>query len=409
MGLDFTALDFETANRSHSSACAVGGVRVRDGAIVAEFYSLIRPPDDHSDFEPGNVRVHGIKSVDVADSPRWPELYPELRRFIGEDVIVGHNAAFDTSVLLNTCGAYDIDWPVLDALCTLRLSRTALQIPSYSLPWVVDHLSLPAFDHHDPLADARASAMVLIALAERAFATSLEDLSTRLAVPTTPTWSARDDELFAALSADGDPIVGTGFAGDVVCFTGALKMMVRDRARELVVEQGGTWQDGVTRTTTVLVTGDFDDRTFRPGAAFSSKLQKAFAQIDSGQQLEIITEEHFVTRMSIGEEELRAKIAAGGSRTKTPTWVVSQAGDGPGADFWDWYRRALAHPSGRATGGEPCVWCGRPVGATSHWLHRDRHVCGVHCNERLKRGARRAWHGAGISFAQPADQEWSWK
>lgn len=25
----------------------------------------------------------------------------------------------------------------------------------YSLPWVVEHLELPAFDHHDPLADAQ--------------------------------------------------------------------------------------------------------------------------------------------------------------------------------------------------------------------------------------------------------------
>lgn len=193
-----------------------------------------------------------------------------------------------------------------------------------------------------------------------------------------------------------------------MCFTGALKMMVRDRARELVVEQGGSWQDGVTRTTTILITGDFDDRTFRPGAAFSSKLEKAFARIEAGQQLEIITEDAFVTRMSIGEEQLRAKLAAGGSRTKVPEWVVTQAGNGPGADFWGWYRGALAHPIGRATGGEACIWCGAPVPANTHWIHRDRHVCGVHCNERLKRGARRAWDRAGITIRPPSEPDWGW-
>lgn len=402
MGLDFVALDFETANRSPSSACAVGAVRVRDGKVVEEFHSLIRPPEDHDEFEPGNVRVHGIGFSDVAHSPRWPELYPRLRDFIDNDVVVGHNAAFDTSVLLNTCGAYDIDWPVLNVVCTLRLARAALRLPSYSLPWVAEHLGVPAFDHHDPLADARASALVLLALAAEASAGSVDELTERLAVPSTMTWTEHDDAVFAALAAEGDSIVGAGFAGEVVCFTGALKLMVRNRARELVVEQGGTWQDGVTRTTTILVTGDFDDRTFRPGAPFTSKLAKAFTQIENGQQLEIITEEAFVTRMSIGEEELRAKIAANGGRSKVPDWIVVQAASGPGdGEFWDWYRAALAHPAGRAVGSEPCVWCAGPVPAKAHWIHRERHVCGVHCNERLKRGARRAWDRAGIELPVP--------
>lgn len=407
VGIDFVAFDFETANSSRASACAIGAVRVRNGQVVDEFHSLIRPPEGYDEFSPGNIRVHGITFADVAHAPQWPELHPRLEEFIGEDLVVGHNAAFDTSVLLNTCGAFDIDWPALDVVCTLRLARAALHLPSYSLPWVAAHLSVPSFDHHDPLADARASALVLIALAAAASVTSVYELSNVLAVPSTTTWSERDDHLFAALTTEGDPIVGTGFAGEVVCFTGALKHMVRSRARELVVEQGGAWQDGVTRKTTILVTGDFDDRTFRPGTPFTSKLEKAFRQVEGGQSLEIITEDAFVTRMSIGEEELRAKMAAGGGRTKVPDWVVTQAGRGPSVDgFWAWYRAALAHPMGTAKGDEPCVWCGTSVSAKAHWIHRERHVCGVHCNERLKRGARRAWERAGIAVPTPSTEAW---
>jgi len=91
-----------------------------------------------------------------------------------------------------------------------------------------------------------------------------------------------------------------------------------------------------------------------------------------------------------------------------PDWVVSQAGNGPDGDFWMWYRHALSHPSGRAAGGEPCIWCGIAIPAKTHWIHRDRHVCGIHCNERLKRGARRAWERAGIPITVAAPDEWYW-
>lgn len=107
-------------------------------------------------------------------------MYGPLCTFIGDDVVVGHNAAFDMSVLLNTSGAHDIDLPVLSSLCTLQLAKASIKVLSYSLPWVVEHLSLPAFDHHDPLADARASAMVLVALAASSGVQTVAELSDHL-------------------------------------------------------------------------------------------------------------------------------------------------------------------------------------------------------------------------------------
>ena len=73
MGLDFTAIDFETANSSNASACAVGLARVRDGRIVARAGWLIQPPPGHDAFFEINVGIHGIHPEDVADAPtsRW--------------------------------------------------------------------------------------------------------------------------------------------------------------------------------------------------------------------------------------------------------------------------------------------------------------------------------------------------
>lgn len=405
-GLNFTAVDFETANRARASVCAVGAVRVRDGAIVDEFRALVSPPDGFAEFEEGNVRVHGVTAADVADAPGWDVVYPQLMRFIGRDVLVGHNARFDVSVLLNATGVCDLPWPELETLCTLQLARAALQIPSYSLPWVAAHLELDEFDHHDPLADASTAAQVLLALADRHKVATVAELAEVLSVPFVPTFVDELDVVASELDSAPDPLFATGFADQAVCFTGALRMMIRDEARRLVTEHGGLAQAGVNKKTTILVTGDFDSRTFRPGANFSAKLRKAFDLVDAGQALEIITEDDFIARLSLSEEALRSRIARSGmSRRKLPDWVLEQSGSGPGEDYWVWFNAALAHPKGRAKGGEPCIWCDAPVGRSIHWVHRDRHVCGVHCNERLKRSAARAWERDGIR-RPPMDAPW---
>lgn len=41
--MEFVAIDFETANTSRDSACAIGLVTVRNGRIIDEYYQLIRP------------------------------------------------------------------------------------------------------------------------------------------------------------------------------------------------------------------------------------------------------------------------------------------------------------------------------------------------------------------------------
>lgn len=66
-------------------------------------------------------------------------------------------------------------------------------------------------------------------------------------------------------------------------------------------------------------------------------------------------------------------------------------GDDP---HWTWRDELMAHPDGRATGGEPCVLCGSPVPRNAHWKHRDRHVCGPRCNRNLSRRFNRMSAGA---------------
>lgn len=141
MTLDYTAIDFETANRFRGSPCSVGLVKVRDGRVVDERYWLMRPPTAVSTFSPFNISVHGISEDDVRNEPAWRDRYREIMPFVGEDVLVAHNAGFDIGVLREACAIDELPFPSLNFLCTMVMARKALSVPSY-LPAAV-HSRVP--------------------------------------------------------------------------------------------------------------------------------------------------------------------------------------------------------------------------------------------------------------------------
>ena len=163
MSIDFVAIDAETANRRRGSVCSLAAVRVRNGRIVEQFATLVRPPIPG--FETMNVRVHGIRETDVADAPAWSPVHGRLTEFVGDDVVVAHNAAFDASVLREACLAAGITTPQHAFLCSRRLAEEFLVLDKYGLKQVAAHLGLDPFAHHDALQDATAAAQVVLALA----------------------------------------------------------------------------------------------------------------------------------------------------------------------------------------------------------------------------------------------------
>ncbi len=81
MMLDYTAIDFETANSYRGSPCSVGLVRVRDGIPVEECHWLIRPPEQVDHFDHFNIALHGITPEMVATAPPMERRTTGHRRF----------------------------------------------------------------------------------------------------------------------------------------------------------------------------------------------------------------------------------------------------------------------------------------------------------------------------------------
>jgi DNA polymerase-3 subunit epsilon len=182
VALDFTAIDFETANSSNASACAVGLVRVRDGRIVDKAGWLIRPPAGHDVFFELNVRIHGIRPEDVAGAATWGRQLADLAAFAGDDILVAHNAGFDMAVLKRACDATGDECPPYRYACSLQVARKVYRLDSYRLPFVAAEAGFADFPHHNATADALACAHVMIDAANRVGAADIDGLAAAVGV-----------------------------------------------------------------------------------------------------------------------------------------------------------------------------------------------------------------------------------
>lgn len=176
-GLNFVAVDVETANFFRGSVCQVGLVTVRDGVIVDEWVSMMQPPPGHVwvDFERG--QVHGFTTAELEAQQPFARVWPEVVRGLADEVVVAHNAAFDVTALQEAAAAGGFGELQFDFACSLVLSRRNLTLDSYTLDVVAQECGVALDRHHDALADARAAAEITIALATRLAATSIAELA----------------------------------------------------------------------------------------------------------------------------------------------------------------------------------------------------------------------------------------
>lgn len=151
-GVNFTAVDFETANGKLSSICQIGLVRVENGIIVKELDFLVQPPAN--EYHWGNVKVHGIKSVHTYDKPTFDHFWPELLPFIHNQVFVAHNVQFDSRCLQETLRFYNLKVPPFKTQCTVKIYKR-------NLKFLADMYGIPLL-HHNALSDAKACAALYL-------------------------------------------------------------------------------------------------------------------------------------------------------------------------------------------------------------------------------------------------------
>lgn len=156
----FTAIDFELATSEYNSACAVGIVTVNKGIITDEYFSLIKPPQNKYMWQ--TSRVHGIKPKHTLNAPAFTELFPEILHLLADRSIVAHNEQFDRAVLKQMLSYYKLQDDNLNLNepweCTSKIYQK-IGFVRTKLSVCCKLMDIP-LNHHDPLSDAKATALL---------------------------------------------------------------------------------------------------------------------------------------------------------------------------------------------------------------------------------------------------------
>jgi len=177
----FVTVDLETTGGSPTSSqiTEIGAVKTRGGEVVGEFQTLVNPG---LPIPPMIVALTGITDAMVFAAPPIEEVLPAFLEFLGDAVLVAHNAPFDTGFLRAACRTHGYKWPgneVVDTVTLARRATTKEEAPNKKLSTLARVFGTEVQPNHRALFDARATAEIMHKMFERLAAfgiTHREDL-----------------------------------------------------------------------------------------------------------------------------------------------------------------------------------------------------------------------------------------
>lgn len=296
--MNFTAIDFETANRKRTSACSIGLAKVRDGKVVDTFYSLLRPVPEEFEFQ--NIAIHGITREMVWNAPTMLEIWGDVLRFVADDVLVAHSVSFEQSVINQYMAHYQRPVPGFEYLCTLYMSK--VNYPkrlSYKLDDLMKDLFGKAVNHHHALEDALACAELAVHHIGQFREQSPRELVKVLY--DTPVSQKTEWKKLTGTKPTKDELDETHpFFGKKIVITGNLSSMSRERAVQLLVDCGAVYQSSVTKGTNFLVVGDQEYQLEQYGKESAKYRQvKMFNELE-GPKIRLLYEDDLI-RLAKGE------------------------------------------------------------------------------------------------------------
>ncbi|MDB8542793.1 exonuclease domain-containing protein [Turicibacter sanguinis] len=143
---DYVVLDFETngLNPKDCDIIQMAAIRYRNDIKVSRFVSFVNA----TVIPPKVTELTSITVEDCQSAPTLDDLLPQLLDFIGEDVIVAHNASFDLGFLIESMKRLNLSGQTFIYVDTLRLARQKIKgVKWYKLPILKKYLKLEYTSH----------------------------------------------------------------------------------------------------------------------------------------------------------------------------------------------------------------------------------------------------------------------
>jgi len=157
---EFVAFDLETTGLSSKNdrIIEIGAVRIRNGQEVDRFQTFVDPGRR---LEPKIVELTGITDAMLQGAPSITEVLPKFIEFVGDRILVAHNADFDTGFVRAACQRLNIPYTLTSADTLILAQNLMPQLNKHKLDIVADALSLPEFNHHRAADDAVICGMIM--------------------------------------------------------------------------------------------------------------------------------------------------------------------------------------------------------------------------------------------------------
>ena len=163
---EYVAFDLETTGLSSQKdeIIEIGAVRMQGGKELERFQTFVNPGRR---LEQKIVELTGITDAMLTDAPSIETVLPEFLEFVGDRVLVAHNADFDTGFIREACRKQGLSYG-FTSVDTLILSQNLLpHLNKFKLDVVSNALSLPDFNHHRAGDDAVTCGLIFHKLTDK--------------------------------------------------------------------------------------------------------------------------------------------------------------------------------------------------------------------------------------------------
>ncbi len=159
----FVVFDVETTGFStnYNEIIEIGAVKIYKGMPVDEFSTFIKPNEP---INPVITALTGITNSDVIDAPKIDEVMPKFIEFIGNSILVAHNATFDTEFIyanMKRLGLFKEKMPCID---TLQLAKAMYNtiLKRFNLKDVAKGLKVEVEQQHRALSDSHTTTNIFM-------------------------------------------------------------------------------------------------------------------------------------------------------------------------------------------------------------------------------------------------------